>query len=178
LTDLTRRSLIALGAVLPFAACSTVPPGPASPVGEPLTLVEAFRGRTIGRGLFSAPIIRSERRFTAVLNGQLTGGTLTVREDFAYDDGQADRLTWVFTRTGPGTWDGRREDTVGTAKAVEDGGLIRLTYMADFKSQGAVTRLGFSDVIYRGDGGLVVNDGIVTRLGVPIGKVRFELRRS
>lgn len=176
MTDLTRRSLIALGAILPLAACATVPRGPAEP-GAPLTLVEAFQGRTVGRGIFVAPVIQSERRFTAVLNGRLEGDTLTVVEDFAYDDGQADRLTWVFTRMGPGTWDGRREDTVGVAKAVEEGGLIRLTYLADFESQGDVTRLGFSDVIYRGEGGMVINDGIVTRLGIPIGKVRFNIRR-
>jgi Protein of unknown function (DUF3833) len=176
LTDLTRRSVIALGAILPLAACATVPPGPAEPAA-PLTLVEAFQGRTVGRGVFVAPIIRSERRFTAALNGRLDGEVLTVVEDFTYDDGQADRLTWVFTRTGPATWDGRREDTVGIAKAVEEREVIRLTYLADFESQGDVTRLGFSDVIYRGDGGKIINDGIVTRLGLPIGKVRFEIER-
>jgi len=173
---LTRRSVLTLGAVLPLAACATVPPSPARAL--PITLVDAFRGRTRGTGVFRAPLAGIERRFTADLRGRLRGDTLTVVEDFVYDDGQQDRLTWVFTRTGPGTWDGRREDTVGTAKVVEDGREIRLTYRADFRSSSGVTRLGFADVIYRPAPDLVVNDAVVTRWGLPIGTVRFELRRA
>lgn len=99
-------------------------------------------------------------------------------EDFLYDDGQEDRLTWVFDRIGPGRWEGRREDTAGTARVEEDGRLIRLSYLADFRSTGGVTRLGFADVIYRPAPDLVVNDAVVTRWGLPIGTVRFELRRA
>ena len=172
---LARRSFLTLAAALPLAACATEPPTPAR--GLPITLVDAFRGRTRGTGVFRAPIAGIERRFTADLHGRLRGDTLTVVEEFRYDDGQQDRLTWVFTRTGAGTWDGRREDTVGTATVTEDGRAIRLTYLADFRSTSGVTRLGFADVIYRPAPDLVVNDAVVTRWGIPIGTVRFELRR-
>jgi len=171
----TRRLVLGLGAALALAACATTPPAPAVET-LPVTLADAFTGATRGRGVFTAPIARTERRFTADLDGRLGGDTLTVTEDFVYDDGQTERLTWVFTRTGPGTWDGRREDTVGTAKVVEDGRTIRLSYIADIRSPGGVTRLGFEDVIYRRADGLIVNDGIVTRFGIPVGRVRFELR--
>ncbi len=177
MAGIPRRAFIALAAALPLAACATVPSVPEAATA-PLTLVEAFRGRTMGRGLFTAPIINSRRGFTARLDGRLAGDVLTVAEEFGYDDGQADRLTWVFRRTGAGTWAGRREDTVGEARVVEDGRTIRLSYMADFRSPSGVTRLGFEDVIYRGAPGVVVNEGIVTRLGFPIGKVRFEIRRT
>ena len=173
---LSRRTALALLAGAPLAACATVPPDPAEPT-LPLTLVEAFEGRTVGQGVFRAPLAGIERRFTADLNGRLSGDTLTVVEDFVYEDGQQDRLTWVFTRTGPGTWDGRREDTVGTARVTEDGRIIRLAYTADFRSTEGVTRLGFEDVIFRPAPDLVVNEAIVTRWGLPIGTVRFELRR-
>ncbi len=174
---LTRRALLGLAALAPLAACATAPAAPSAPT-LPVTLAEAFVGRTIGAGVFSAPIAGIERRFTARLNGRLDGNRLTVVEDFRYDDGQEDRLTWVFDRRGEGLWDGRREDTVGTARVVEDGRLIRLDYVADFRSTGGVTRLGFSDIIYRPSPDLVVNDAVVTRFGLPIGTVRFELRRA
>ena len=173
---LTRRSALALVAAVPLGACATEPPSPSR--GLPVTLVDAFQGRTRGTGVFRAPLAGIERRFTADLRGQVRRDRLTVVEDFVYDDGQKDRLTWVFTRTGPGTWDGRREDTVGIAKVTEDGREIRLTYQADFRSTEGVTRLGFADVIYRPTPELVVNDAVVTRWGLPIGTVRFELRRA
>ena len=170
---LTRRAFLAT-APLALAACATNPPSPATP-GLPITLADAFTGRATGRGVFLLTLDGSERRFSATLDGRLRGDTLTVVEDFVYDDGQTDRLTWVFTRSATG-WTGRREDTVGIASVEELGTEVRLTYLADFKSPRGLTRLGFSDVIWRRPDGLIVNEGIVTRLGLPIGRVRFEIR--
>ena len=101
---------------------------------------------------------------------------MTLIEDFVYDDGETNRLTWVFDRSGPTSWTGRREDTVGLAQVVEAGGTIRLTYTADFASPSGVTRLGFADVIYRRPDGLIVNDAIVSRAGLPVGAVQFVIR--
>ncbi len=59
---------------------------------------------------------------------------------------------------------------------VEEDGLIRLTYTADFRSPSGVNRLGFQDVIYARPDGVVVNDAIVTRAGVAVASVRFVIR--
>lgn len=169
---LTRRSLILGGIAL--TGCARVP---ASPTGErgSLTLEQAFVGRLRGRGLFRVDLTGDERRFSADLDGRLTGERLVVVEDFAYDDGQTDRLTWEFERAGPGRWTGRREDTVGVAEVVELGDEIRLTYTADFRSTEGVTRLDFADVIYRGEDGRIINDAVVRRWGLPVARVRFEM---
>lgn len=172
---LTRRAALMLVLAAPLAACAAAPADPAGPL-VPLTLEQAFAGRSTGAGVFR-DITGTERRFTARLNGTLRGDRLTVIEDFVYDDGQQDRLTWVFDRAGPGRWTGRREDTVGTAAVTEDGRTIRLTYTADFRSLSGTTRLGFADVIYARPDGLIVNDAVVTRFGIPVGRVRFEIRR-
>jgi hypothetical protein len=164
---------------MPLAACATVPVAPPDR-GQPITLTSAFQGRRTGAGHFRVWLTGEERRFTARLNGTVTGPaggrTLTVVEDFLYDDGQADRLTWVFREAGPGRWTGRREDTVGDATVVEEDGLIRLTYTADFRSPSGVNRLGFQDVIYARPDGVVVNDAIVTRAGIAVASVRFVIR--
>jgi hypothetical protein len=170
---LTRRSAL-LGAAA-LAGCTTLPN---SPSGEilPITLDGAFAGRAVGAGVFRVDLTGSERRFRARLNGTLRGDRLTVVEDFIYDDGQENRLTWVFDRAGPGRWTGRREDTVGLAQVVETGSEVRLSYVADFDGgEGTVTRLGFEDVIYRQPDGRIINDAVVTRWGVPVATVRFEM---
>lgn len=169
------RRFILLGA-LALGGCASAPALPPGPI-TPLTLDQAFVGRQTGRGLFRVYLTGSERRFTARLNGHLSrnGTRLTVVEDFAYDDGEKNRLTWVFDRTGPGTWSGRREDTLGLAQVTEEDGVIRLVYTADFASPSGVNRLGFADVIYRRPDGLIVNDAVVSRSGFPVGSVRFEI---
>lgn len=145
-----------------------------------ITLVEAFNGRAVGRGVFSVPLAGVERGFDAILVGSLRRvrgvEIFTVVEDFIFDDGEVDRLTWVFTRTGPDSWTGVREDTVGMAEVIENADGVRLTYVANVRSRGDVTRLGFSDIIYRGADGRVINDAVVTKFGLPIGSVRFELQ--
>lgn len=164
-------------ALLAVVGCATVPPSPRVAT-QPITLDQAFAGQQTGAGLFRVQLTGAERRFTARLNSHLSrdGQRLTIVEDFVYDDGQTNRLTWVFDRDGPGRWTGRREDTVGMATAIEENGMIRLAYVADFDSGTAVTRLGFADVIYRRADGVIVNDAVVTRLGFPVGTVRFEIR--
>jgi hypothetical protein len=146
-----------------------------------LTLVDAFAGRSTGTGLFKVGLTGDQRSFTAKLNGTVAGKAgarrLTVVEDFIYDDGDENTLTWVFDEVGAGRWTGRREDTVGQAEVVEDNGVIRLTYTADFVSPGAVTRLGFADVIYDAGGGKIINDAIVTRWGLPVATVQFVIQR-
>lgn len=175
-----RRTLLLGLAALPLAACATIPAGPPT-AGPPITLVSAFQGRTRGRGHFRVWLTGDERRFSARLNGRVTGRegarVLTVVEDFLYDDGQEDRLTWVFRETGPGRWTGRREDTVGEATVIEEEGLIRLSYTADFKSPSGVNRLGFEDILFALPDGTIVNDAVVTRAGIAVASVRFVIRR-
>ncbi|MFN3846541.1 MAG: DUF3833 family protein [Paracoccaceae bacterium] len=99
---------------------------------RPVTLDQAFVGRKRGAGVFRVWLTGEERRFRAHLDGLLSRGRqrLTVVEDFTYDDGQTDRLTWVFDRSGPEGWTGRREETVGQATVVEENGEVRLAYTA------------------------------------------------
>lgn len=171
---LTRRSAV-LGAIA-LAGCARIPATPDGPL-QPITLERAFVGRAVGAGVFRVDLTGAERRFRARLHGRLQGDRLTLVEDFFYDDGEENRLTWVFDRAGPGRWTGRREDTVGIAQVVESGTEIRLSYTADFVSGDATTRLGFEDVIYFAPDGRVINDAIVTRWGLPVGRVRFEMTR-
>jgi hypothetical protein len=175
-----RRTLLLGLATLPLAACAASPSPPTQP-GQQITLVSAFQGRTTGRGHFRIWLSGDERRFTARLNGTVSGRAgariLTVVEDFAYDDGQQDRLTWVFRETGPGRWTGRREDTVGEASVVEMDGQIRLTYTADFRSASGVNRLGFQDILYARPDGTIVNDAVVSKAGIAVASVRFVIRR-
>ncbi len=159
-----------------ITACARIPEMPQGELTKPMTLASAFEGRVVGKGVFRVPITGYERPFRAVLNGTLKGTMLTVVEDFEYDDGEKDRLTWKFTRTSPNTWTGVREDTVGVAQVVEDGQNVRLEYTADIRSNGSTTRLSFADVLYLRTDGTIINKAIARRFGVPIGTIHLEMR--
>lgn len=175
--SLSRRLMLLALPALAVTACARSPEATEPPSGA-ITMDEVFVGEIRGRGLFVVDLTGAERRFSARLHGRMEGGRLIVAEDFVYDDGQEGRLTWVFERAGPNRWTGQREDTVGLAEVVEEGDTIRMDYTADFETGDGVTRLAFSDVIYRAPDGKVINQAIVRRWGLPVGRVRFEMTRE
>ena len=120
-----RRAILMGLATFGVAGCATRPADPEQ-AALPITLLDAFVGRSVGVGTFSVPLTGLRRKFTAKLHGEKGPGTLTIVEDFFYEDGERDRLTWRFQRSGAGAWTGRREDTVGVALVAEDGRRVRL----------------------------------------------------
>lgn len=169
-----RRSVLTAVAGLlatALAACSTVPD--ISPGAGPVVLERDFVGRLYAAGDFRNNLTGATRAFKVVLNGRWDGRTLTLREDFAYADGEKDTKTWTFERTAPGTYIGRREDVVGTAAVTTDRGTVRLSY--DVVIGG--TQVHFEDVIERRGDGVIVNRAIVSKFGVPVGKVDLAFSR-
>ena len=81
----------------------------AGQAAEKFTFEDYFAGRTEAVGSFSA-INGVKRTFTVDLTGNWDGKTLTLREDFVFDDGTKDRKTWRFTKTSPTTYSGTRDD--------------------------------------------------------------------
>ncbi len=67
-----RRPFLLGLVALPLAACATVPSAPPDR-GQPITLVSAFQGHRTGTGHFRVWLTGDERRFTARLNGTVSG---------------------------------------------------------------------------------------------------------
>lgn len=174
------RTLVALAlAVAPLAGCATRPAIPREAVAaRPFMIERDLLGKTIGRGSFSS-ITGTDRAFTAYLDGTWDGATLTLAEDFVYDDGEIDRKTWRLTKTGDGEWRGTREDVVGTARGYQDGPAFRLEYVVDIPMKnGGERRVGFRDVLILREDGAVYNKAKVGWRGLAVGKVELEIRRA
>jgi len=175
--SLDRRHFLTGGAALLSAGCAARPESPLVPVA-PISLVSAFSGYRLGTGRFQIPIVGVNRGLSAKLNGNLHNNMLTFSEDFLFDDGEKNRLTWRFKKTGAKTWSGRREDVIGEALVEESGTEIRLSYEADVVSKGSTSRLQFADVIYRLPNGRIINNAVFKKAGLPIGSIHLEFKSS
>lgn len=173
-----RRVLLA-GCIAAAAAACAGPPTLPVPAGAPsITLEGFFAGRTVGKGAFTSGIAGVNRPLTVVTRGRWDGRTLTLREDFAFADGEKDVKTWRFTKVAPGVYEGTREDVIGKADIRQVGNVIQLRYTADVRARdGSVTRLDFADTIAPLDGKRVLNEAVVSKFGVPIGKVSLVFVR-
>jgi hypothetical protein len=135
-----------------------------------------FEGRTVARGEFST-ITGYKRGFDVVLTGTWNGRTLTLREDFVFDDGEKDRKTWRFTKTGPGTYSGTREDVIGSTAVRVEGNTARFSYDVYLDGKNQKNRVRFDDVMELRSDGTVLNVARVSKFGLPVGRTKVEFRR-
>ncbi|OJF97852.1 DUF3833 family protein [Pararhizobium antarcticum] len=142
------------------------------------TLMETFFvGRTTAVGSFSA-INGVNRTFVVLLTGRLRGDTLTLREDFVYDDGEKDRKTWIFVRTGPNTYRGTREDVIGTTTLRVSGNTARFNYLVDLDPGPEKNVVRFYDrMVLSDDGKTIVNTATVWKYILPVARVRVDFKR-
>lgn len=154
-------------ALLLFAALA------ASPAHADLRLEDFFKGKTYAYGSFGA-INGTSRSFRVDLTGHVRGKVLTLREDFRYDDGERDTKTWIFTRTGPNTYSGTREDVLGETTVRLSGNTASFTYRVDLNPGGKPNIVRFHDKLELRDDGTLRNTALVTKFGLPIARVRVN----
>ncbi len=163
-----RRLMHFLIALPLFALFATIPVQAAD-----LRLEDFFRGKTFAYGSFGA-VTGLKRSFRVDLTGHLHGHVLTLREDFRYDDGERDTKTWVFTRTGPATYSGTREDVLGETTVRVSGNTARFTYQVDLNPGGEPNIVRFHDKLELRPDGTLRNTALVTKFLLPIARVRVN----
>lgn len=171
---------VAAIAVLALAvqACATRPPIPPNATATTFVVERDLVGASVARGEFRA-ITGTRRGFTARLNGTWDGATLTLVEDFAYDDGERDRKTWHLRRVSEGRFVGTREDVVGEAMGYQDGDVFRLEYDVVLPSEnGRGRQVRFRDVLALRADGDILNNATVGWRGLRVGSVSLVIERE
>lgn len=150
---------------------------PATAHSADLRLEEFFAGRTEATGSFRA-INGVRRDFTVALHGRWNGKTLTLREDFVYSDGERDTKTWRFTKTGPKTYEGTREDVIGTTEVRLEGRRATFSYRVDLDPGPGRNIVRFFDtLILSQDGRTIANTANVFKGPLPVARVRVDFTR-
>lgn len=142
-----------------------------------LTLEDYFDGKTRAWGLFQDRFGNVRRQFVVDIDGQWDGKTLTLTEDFTYDDGETETRIWRLTKIGEGRYEGRSDDVVGTAIVRSEGKAAYLSYLIDLKIGDGKQRLRFDDWMFRQDDGALINRATVTKFGIKVGEVTLFFQR-
>jgi hypothetical protein len=170
-------AILALAAAT-LGACATAPAVPPTATNSAFVVERDLAGQSVARGTFRS-ITGANRGFTAQLNGTWDGATLTLVEDFVFDDGERDRKTWRLRRVSPGNYVGTREDVVGQAVGVQDGSVFRLEYDVILPTEnGGGRKVHFRDVMTLNAEGDVINDATVGWFGFRVGSVSLVIERA
>lgn len=133
-----------------------------------------FIGKTSATGSFSA-INGFKRNFTVALTGKWNGHTLTLLEEFLYDDGLRERKTWRFKKINTNTYRGTREDVVGQTLVTIKGNTAHFTYLMDVSED---NRVRFHDTMTLRPDGTLLNNALITKYGFPVALTKVEFKRD
>lgn len=141
-----------------------------------LNLEEFFEGESVAYGQFQDIFGTVRRRFEVQINGTWDGQTLTLIEDFVYDDGAEEQRIWTLRKTGAQTWEGTAPGVQGVAKGEERGDMFNWRYSIDLPIVSAdgtadTQRLDFDDWMWLLSDDRLLNRAYLSRFGVNLGEV-------
>jgi hypothetical protein len=165
--------LLALAALVLVAACSGRPSLDQEPLSDrQLNLEEFFEGDLVAYGQFKDLLGRVTRRFVVDIEGTWDGETLTLVEDFVYEDESTEQRVWTLRKTGDDTWEGTAPGVQGVALGVEAGDTFNWGYTIDLPVSGGETvRVTFDDWMWLLSDDRLLNIAYMERFGVKVGEV-------
>jgi len=165
--------LIALAAFVFLAACSGRPTLEQKKLSDlELNLEEFFAGELVAYGQFKDLFGNVSRRFVVDIEGTWDGETLTLIEDFVYEDASTEQRIWTLTKTGADTWEGTAPGVQGVATGTESGDTFNWVYTIDLPVAGGETvRVSFDDWMWLLSEDRLLNIAYMERFGIGVGEV-------
>jgi len=105
--------LALLAVLIGISGCSTMKPEDFAGREPALVIEDYFAGRTKAWGIFQDRFGQLRRQFEVEIQGDWDGKTLTLVEDFLYDDGETEQRVWRITKRGEHAYEGRADGVIG-----------------------------------------------------------------
>jgi len=145
---------------------------------EPQLLIEDyFDGRTKAWGLFQDRFGTLRRQFEVDINGTWDGETLTLVEDFVYDDGEIEQRVWRITKTDEHGYVGQADGVIGQAVGEAYGNALNWRYKFALKVGDDTWTVTFDDWLFLQNDGVLINRAAVTKFGILLGEVTLFFRK-
>lgn len=181
------RPLLLLATALFLSACAGTPSLDDPRLSDrDLDLEEFFEGRSTAYGQFQDVFGTVRRRFEVDILGEWDGETLTLTEDFVYEDGATEQRIWRLQKTGPiaadQAWQGTAAGVDGVATGQERGDTFNWRYTIDLPVPAAdgttdTLRVRFNDWMWLLSEDRLLNRAYMYRAGVYIGDVIITFER-
>lgn len=139
-----------------------------------------FDGKTVAKGVFQDRFGKIRRSFTVTIDGTWDEDTqtLTLDEDFVYNDGETENRVWKIKKTGKHTYSGSAGGVVGMAAGESYGNAFNWNYTFDLPVDGKTWRVRFEDWLFMIDETSVFNKAIVSKFGFTLGEVYISFEKK
>jgi hypothetical protein len=172
--------VFAIAVILLLAACSGRPTLEQDKLSDrQLNLEEFFSGDLVAYGQFKDILGRVTRRFVVDIDGSWDGESLTLVEDFVYEDKSTEQRVWTLTKTGADTWEGTAPGVQGKATGTESGDTFNWTYTIDLPVSGdEKVRVAFDDWMWLLSDDRLLNFAYMERAGIKVGEVIITFEKQ
>ena len=175
--------LASLGLLITLSACAAQNIKDVSDRAPTLDLEAFFEGDVIAYGIFEDYTQSLKRQFRVNILGTVAGDTLTLEEDFLYDDGETQRRVWVIQNLGQSEegvtlYEGRADDINGVARGEVAGNALHWRYSLALPVGDASYDIAFDDWIYQQDDHVAINRARLTKFGFEVGSVTLVFLRG
>lgn len=136
-----------------------------------LNMEDYFAGPVKGYGLVQKYTGGVRRRFTVDMQGQWTGNQGTLDEDFVYDNGEKQHRQWRLTRTDAHHFTALADDVTGITHGEQYGNAIHMVYVLQIPYNGSTMDVTMDDWLYRVNDKVVLNNAVMKKFGIPIGRI-------
>ena len=136
-----------------------------------LKMEEYFSGPVKGYGLIQKYMGGVRRRFTVDMHGQWIGNQGTLDEDFVYDNGEKQHRQWRLTRTDAHHFTALADDVTGITHGEQYGNAIHMVYVLQIPYNGSTLSVTMDDWLYRVNDQVVLNNAVMKKFGIPIGRI-------
>ncbi|WP_339390021.1 DUF3833 domain-containing protein [Vibrio neptunius] len=140
-------------------------------------LFEYFEGEVTAWGMVQDYTNKQQRRFKVDIVGSIDGDTLTLVEDFEFDDGELDQRIWKIKRLSDNTYAGEAGDILGVARGKEDGNALHWVYDFELVVDGSTITVAFDDWLFRQDEKHVFNITSIRKFGIEVGKITLFFQK-
>lgn len=145
--------------------------------GPDFDLFEYFQGSTVAWGMVQDYTEKQTRRFEVQIEGSVEGNTLTLVEDFVFDDGEVSQRIWVIERKEDGSYSGKAGDIIGEATGREVGNALQWQYDFELQLDDSTVVVAFDDWLYRQDDKHVFNLTKIKKFGVEVGQITLFFQK-
>ena len=145
---------------------------------EPALLIEEyFTGSTKAWGIFQDRFGRLRRQFEVEIDGTWDGETLTLVEDFLYDDGETEQRVWRINKRGAHGYEGRADGVIGIAEGRAFGNALNWRYRFALRVGESTWNVSFDDWLFLQSDGVLINRADVAKFGIKLGEVTLVFRK-
>jgi hypothetical protein len=174
-----RAKLLVYAAFAVFlSGCSSMKPEDFAGREPRLLIEDYFAGKTQAWGIFQDRFGTLRRQFRVDIEGTWDGETLTLVEDFVYDDGETEQRIWRIEKRGEHNYVGKAEGVIGAAEGVAHGNALNWRYKLALKVGDSTWTVHFDDWLFLQDDRVLINRADVTKFGLLIGEVTLLFHKG